>query len=299
MTATSSEGTVAWAAPPALQTGSDCDPALMGFTQVSNYAHYFWRPYLGNAAFGLWELLLSFCYGEVDTAYPSISRLARMLTNSDHSRAVVTGRAAAGGRVQRGALDVLRHEGLVEVRRHGRGPTVHYSYRVRKRLPLLTAEQVARLSPTLQLDHSVWLERHGLGVADEDGPGLVAGRPDAAAAGSSPAPAGVGGAVSATTGAAGGSTNNTQPTTPINQWWQAALMSLQAEVPLNAYRTVLLGVRPVDFAGGVLTLRAPSAPVAQALQARLLRLVVQALVEASDGQATGVLVTGPEAEARP
>jgi len=75
--------------------GEELDPAQRGYTQVHNYAHYFWRPYLGNTAFALWELLLSFCYGEHDTAFPSISRLARMLTNSDHSRPTVTGRAPA------------------------------------------------------------------------------------------------------------------------------------------------------------------------------------------------------------
>jgi len=65
------------------EMGAERDPARTGFTVVHNYAHYFWRPYLGNAAFSLWELLVSFCYGNKDTAFPSLSHLARMLTNSD------------------------------------------------------------------------------------------------------------------------------------------------------------------------------------------------------------------------
>ena len=75
--------------------GDEIDPAQHGYTAVHNYALYFWRPFLGNTAFALWELLLSFCYGDCDTAFPSISRLARMLTNSDQSRATVTGRRAS------------------------------------------------------------------------------------------------------------------------------------------------------------------------------------------------------------
>ena len=43
--------------------GVEFDPAQQGYTQVHNYALYFWRPYLGNTAFALWELLLSFCSG--------------------------------------------------------------------------------------------------------------------------------------------------------------------------------------------------------------------------------------------
>ena len=46
--------------------GVDVNPAVEGFTMTHNYAHYFWRPYLGNTAFAVWELLLSFCYGDRD-----------------------------------------------------------------------------------------------------------------------------------------------------------------------------------------------------------------------------------------
>jgi len=131
--------------------GMEVNPAQHGYTIVHNYALYFGRPYLGNTAFGLWELLLSFCYGDCDVAYPSISRLARMLTNSDYSRAVVTGRRsapresaapeaketqarkqtrAAKRSCYQGALDVLCRERLLQVRRRGQGPTTRYTFRV-------------------------------------------------------------------------------------------------------------------------------------------------------------------------
>jgi hypothetical protein len=134
--------------------GVEANPAQHGYTAVYNYASYFWRPYLGSSAFALWELLLSFCYGDNNTVYPSIARLARMLTNSDRSRAVVTGRRKAGkvsrtAQVSRGngALDVLRRERLVQVLRKGDGPISSYTFRVCKMLPVLRPEQVARLSP--------------------------------------------------------------------------------------------------------------------------------------------------------
>jgi len=144
--------------------GEDSDPAglSMGFVMIPHYAQYFWRPYLGLAAFALWQMLLSFCYGSKDTAWPSVSRLSRMLTNSDNSRHVVRGRVRRDHGRERfvpGALQVLERERLVRVlgAEGTRGAT--YIFRVRRSLPLLRPEQVARLSPSLQRDHARFLAR--------------------------------------------------------------------------------------------------------------------------------------------
>jgi len=162
--------------------GEESDPAGLskGFVMVPHYAQYFWRPYLGLAAFALWEMLLSFCYGTKDTAWPSVSRLSRMLTNSDNSRHVVRGRVRRDHGRERfvpGALQVLERERLVivlvvngnRVVEGNRGTTgrcgvqvsynATYAFRVRKSLPLLRPEQVARLSPSLQRDHARFLAR--------------------------------------------------------------------------------------------------------------------------------------------
>jgi len=91
-------------------TDSDAAGLSMGFVMIPHYAQYFWRPYLGLAAFALWQMLLSFCYGRKDTAWPSVSRLSRMLTNSDNSRHVVRGRVRRDHGRERfvpGALQVL------------------------------------------------------------------------------------------------------------------------------------------------------------------------------------------------
>jgi len=149
---------------------TDSDPAGLsrGFVMIPHYAQYFWRPYLGLAAFALWEVLLSFCYGSKDTAWPSVSRLSRVLTNSDNSRHVVRGRMRRDHGRERfvpGALQVLQRERIVRVlgaegnrgADSGRGAT--YVFRVRKSLPLLRPEQVSRLSPSLQRDHARFLAR--------------------------------------------------------------------------------------------------------------------------------------------
>ena len=150
--------------------GEDSDPAGLskGFIMIPHYAQYFWRPYLGLAAFALWEMLLSFCYGSKDIAWPSVSRLSRMLTNSDNSRHVVRGRVRRDHGRERfvpGALQVLERERLVQVlgAENSRGAAVGcsatYIFRVRKSLPLLRPEQVSTLSPSLQRDHARFLAR--------------------------------------------------------------------------------------------------------------------------------------------
>lgn len=153
---------------PTFALGNDIvDPAHQGFTIVHNYALYFWRPYLGNTAFALWVLLVSFAFGDDGIAYPSISRLARILSNSDNSRAIITGRRKEReSRGYAGALALLRHERLVQTIARGHGPNVRYVFRVLKQLPLLRPEQVARLSPRLQEDHANWLDRYGIAYED-------------------------------------------------------------------------------------------------------------------------------------
>lgn len=300
-----------------MSDGDSLDPAQYGYTVVSNYALYFWRPYLGNTAFALWELLLSFCYGERDIAYPSISRLARMLTNSDHSRAVVTGRRRAGrdGAAPRGAgsernpsrcagaLDVLCREGLVEVTRRGHGPTASYTFRVRKTLPLLRPDQVARLSPSLQRDHANWLERHRIVQAEGEwdirpcpppmphealaAPGITPGVAalTSEAGGSSPADR-------HTTGIAPPLTNNPTEQALMNHWWQEALEELRLQLTRSAYETCLLGAKACSFRDGVLTVQAPGDLAREKLEHRLAPVIRRVLIAVSDAQVQDVCFLG-------
>jgi len=249
------------------QAHSAVDPAQCGYTAVHNYALYFWRPYLGNTAFSLWELLLSFCYGDRDVAYPSISRLARMLTNSDSSRAVVSGRRRGDGASRPGALDILQRSGLVRVRRRGVGPMSSYDFTVRRVLPLLQPEQVARLSPGLQRDHALWLARHGADDGDTtaDGEGS---REDAAGSAA----------------ADRGSTKNPDQETPWKKWWQDALDELRLQLPHGTFQSCLAGTSAEEFRGSVLTVRARGPLARDVLEHRLAAAVRRELTAASKGQ---------------
>jgi len=285
------------AGPSFVVRGMEVNPAQHGYTIVHNYALYFWRPYLGNTAFALWELLLSFCYGDCDIAYPSISRLARMLTNSDHSRAVVTGRRRRGDPCDRrtrpcGALDVLRRERLVQVMRRGQGPTASYTFRVLKSLPLLRPEQVARLSPSLQRDHSTWLERYGIDAQTYHQACLQwASDQPSDAAGQTPAAAHITPAVSdnpegalGNTGHAPGDMNNSKEKDLINNWWQETLTELRRQLTRSTFETCLLGTEACSFQDGVLTLKAPGALACEMLQHRLAPLVRRELVAVSEAR---------------
>ncbi len=306
-------------------SGEELDPAQRGYTLVHNYAHYFWRPYLGNTAFALWELLMSFCYGDHDTAFPSISRLARMLTNSDHCRAVVTGRpsprpsppktrgegaapplpiisgplasrseAETRERVGvRGALSVLRRERLVQVMQRGQGPTLHYTFRVLKSLPLLSPEQVQQLCPGLQRDHAAWLERYGI-----DAPTYLsayASEDDIAAHGFQSAPAADNSSTpepsndsAAASSQAGGSRRSTKnpysESDPMKKLRQALLSELCMQYPGSEMRSQFGRTKFEGVQDGVLSVRVFNACRYDFLQHRLARIVGRVLSEVTHCQ---------------
>jgi hypothetical protein len=289
--------------------GEWIDPAQQGYAMVHNYAAYFWRPYLGNTAFALWELLVSFCYGERDVAFPSISRLARMLTNSDHSRAVVTGRRRSPARKEprsakrrtQGALGVLRRERLVQVRHRGQGPTTRYTFRMLKTLPLLRPEQLARLSPRLRRDHANWLERYGIDDAayrdayaeQANGPPRTDGHADAR--GNTPSAPATGSDDHGQPPAAASSTKYLQEKNQLEEWWQHTLDSLRLQMVRSVFHTSLTNTHRLALKDGELTVRARSALQRDFLEHRLMPLVLREVAEASGGQVTGVRFLPPTA----
>jgi len=289
--------------------GVDVNPAVEGFTMIHNYAHYFWRPYLGNTTFALWELLLSFCYGDCDVAYPSIARLARTITNSDHSRAIITGRestpSSQGEKPHQastrpgypGALEALRSEGLVQVMVQGRGPTSRYTFRVLKRLPLLHPDQVALLSPKLQRDHALWLERFGIDEqafhqAFQDEPSLTPQDTDDHTADSYPhaAPRTTGDAPRTRpralrrAGRARGGTNNTNQKEPMNNWWQKVMSALRLQLGYHTFEACLQCAELVSFQDGTLTLKPRGQLAYDMIERRLAPLLLDELAWASGNQ---------------
>jgi hypothetical protein len=283
--------------------GVGFNPAQRGYTIVHNYAHCFWRPYLGNTAFALWELLLSFCYGDCDTAFPSISRLARMLTNSDHSRAVVMGRrstkgaagdGAASKRRSAGALDVLRRERLVQVMQRGQGPTTRYTFRLLQSLPLLRPEQVARLSPGLQRDHALWLERYAIDTqAYHDAYTSAPSQPGGADPGLTPMARHLTPVDSDDSRNAPRSTNNPHDKDLMKYWWKEVLAERRLLLTRDMFDNCLFGTKACAFEDGVLTVQAPSEWARQTLE-RMRVGIQRSLFAISAGRVQGVRFLGAQ-----
>ena len=136
----------------------ECDPTRRGYTQVPNYFAYYWTPVLGAKAALTYERICSFAHGKKETCYPSISLLADILGMDRHS---LTGRRRRDSRpghrpeyYQEGFLKQLVEAGLLgmETRAHPGGRNF-YKFTVVKYPPLLTPEQVAKLSPRQQRRH--------------------------------------------------------------------------------------------------------------------------------------------------
>ena len=63
----------------------DLEPTRRGYQVTYNYAVHFWLPILGPGCFCIWQALISFCFGESDTCWPSISLLADMASRSNRA----------------------------------------------------------------------------------------------------------------------------------------------------------------------------------------------------------------------
>src|SRR5215212_8817209 len=74
----SSEPSVALDAPVEVR-GYATDPKSVGYQILTNYESTYWRALVGNDAWGLYEILRSFCHDGHRTCYPSIRLLVAML----------------------------------------------------------------------------------------------------------------------------------------------------------------------------------------------------------------------------
>jgi hypothetical protein len=137
------------------------DPTVRGWVMTANYAWQFWQPYLGVLPFALWNTLRSFpaAYQTRHRPFwPTIQTLAEVVAGGD--RHAILGRAGRAGRGRReGALEVLERERVVWVASTGLGSRARYTFRVLDHLPLLTPQQMGKLSRALQARHARELER--------------------------------------------------------------------------------------------------------------------------------------------
>lgn len=150
------------------------DPLRAGFVMTSNYAWWYWLPYLAaceretgatntGVTFCLWNVLRSFpaaWSGRGQPHWPSICTLADMAASGNRHKLI--GRSAHGKkrRYNRtvGALEILENERIVWPQRIGTGRDTVYYFKVRDNLPLLVPAQVGKLSIRLQERHARTIE---------------------------------------------------------------------------------------------------------------------------------------------
>lgn len=128
--------------------------ATVTYRPSDDYYRLFYRPYLGAAAFALWDLLLALDFdrdGRVDQGW-RIDDLALLMGMGD--RYTITGRNATKTRPkQKGAIEALEEAGLITVKVEGWHKARRYWFTVDRRPPILDAEQVATMGEDLALLH--------------------------------------------------------------------------------------------------------------------------------------------------
>jgi len=151
------------------------DPLRAGFVMTSNYAWWYWQPYLAvreretgarntGIAFCLWNTLRSFPAAWSDKGqphWPSICTLADMVARGNRHKLI--GRSAYGKKRRHsrivGTLEILENECIVWQQTIGTGRDTVYYFKVLDNLPLLVPTQIGKLSERLQERHARTIER--------------------------------------------------------------------------------------------------------------------------------------------
>ena len=144
----------------------DLDPTRRGYQLTHTYALRFWLPTLGPLTFAVLQTLISFCFGDKETCWPSISLLAHMAAGGN--RNLITGRWRGQGddrRRQPGALETLERLALLTVETKHAGPETRYTFHVVKDAPLLPPDLLAQLPKRLQQMHADLLDRSGMDLS--------------------------------------------------------------------------------------------------------------------------------------
>jgi hypothetical protein len=253
----------------------DLEPTRRGFQVTYNYAVRFWLPVLGPGCFAVWQALISFCFGDRDTCWPSISLLADMAARGN--RNLITGRWRGQGesrRRQKGALEKLEDHGLLTVETRHAGPETRYTFHVLKEPPLLTPEVLARLPRRLRQMHSDLLGRCGL---DAETYQLI--HRGAAAQGSSGAGDAIGGAAQGTGAAAQGTTKHYKESKILEEVWRETKSALSREMTELNFRTYLSDTHALAFhrGRGVLIVQTPNPLTTETLAHRFRPTIVRTI----------------------
>ena len=217
----------------------DLEPTLRGYHVAWNYGTRYWLPLLGPLPWAVWQTLLSFCFGDRDTCWPSISLIADIAARGD--RHLITGRWRGKGESrqrQPGALEILQEAGLLAIETQHSGPQSRYRFRLLKEPPLLTPDQLAKLSPRLQQTHAELLARCGLDQRTY--PQLIHALRRRGAQDTTPG-------VHDTTPGAQDTTNKYKEERPIEEVWKSIKNALKTEITSSNYGTYIADTQAMAF----------------------------------------------------
>jgi hypothetical protein len=136
------------------------DPKMVGYQVLTNYESGYWRALVGNDAWGLYEVLRSFCHNNNRTCHPSIRLLVTTLGLKE--KRVLTGwTKTLKGKVYHypGLIEILQQAGLVIAEVQGKPPKTSYLFHVNLTPGLLTEAQIQQLPAILQKKHAELLAR--------------------------------------------------------------------------------------------------------------------------------------------
>jgi hypothetical protein len=277
----------------------DLEPTLRGYHVAWNYGTRYWLPLLGPLPWAVWQTLLSFCFGERDTCWPSIELLADIAAKGN--RHLILGRWRGKGSARRrqpGALELLQKAGLLAIERQHEGRRSRYRFHVLKDPPLLTPDQLARLSPRLQETHAQLLAR--CGMDEQTYQQSVHTLRRRAAQDTTPYAQDITPCVQGITPSAQDTTNKYKEERQIEELWRTIKEALKLEVSPSNYSTYIADAHPISFDRdtGTLLVEASSPLAANQLNNYFAMTVTRATAN-TDASIHGVPVASVEFTARP
>jgi hypothetical protein len=255
----------------------DLEPTRRGYQLTYNYAVHFWLPILGPVCFALWQALISFCFGDRDKCWPSISLLADMAAGGN--RNLITGRWRRQGENrcrQQGALEELERYGLLTVETKHAGSETRYTFHVVKEPPILTPDLLTRLPKRLRQMHSDLLDRCGLHpeTYQHIHRGGAAHGTGGAARGSRGAAHGIG-------GAAQGSTKHYKESKTLEEIWKETKKALAREMNRSNFDLYVRDTHPLAFDRnlGILIIQTPSPRTTEVLRRQFHTVIMRTIHE--------------------
>jgi len=255
----------------------DLEPTRRGYQLTYNYAVHFWLPILGPVCFALWQALISFCFGDRDKCWPSISLLAELAAGGN--RNLIKGRWRRQGenrRREKGALEKLEDYGLLRVETKHAGTEARHTFHVLKEPPILSPSLLAQLPKRLRQMHSDLLDRCGLDpqtyqlIHRGDGAqGTRGGTQDTR------------GGAHVTRGGPQGTTKHYKESKTLEEIWKETKKALAREMNRSNFDVYVRDTHPLAFDRnlGILIIQTPSPQTTEVLRRQFHTVIMRTVHE--------------------